>query len=363
MKRKWLLLLFPIALILLTITRNNPWIAEFIFARGIYKYYALVWSSITQWIPFSLMELGIILLPAAVIGWVLWVIVRLVKSKKDRIKFLLRQILSVLCLGSVVFFWLTVTCLVNYNRYTFTQISGLEVRASYKEELYELCLELTQKANTLREQLKKVDEEGAMALEDNSVRELSKTARIAYQKLGEEYDVFTYKTAYTKPIYFSRAMSYTDLVGIYCPFTMETNVNIDVSEYSRASTMTHELAHYYGFMREDEANFISYLACINSDSLEFQYSGVMLGLIHATNQLYQVDLEKYREIWGQYNEGVRTDLVQNNLYWQELRESKIRQISGTVNDAYLKANHQEDGVKSYGRMVDLLLAWHRKQTE
>ena len=105
MKRKWLLLLFPIALILLTITRNNPWIAEFIFARGIYKYYALVWSSITQWIPFSLMELGIILLPAAVIGWVLWVIVRLVKSKKDRIKFLLRQILSVLCLGSVVFFW------------------------------------------------------------------------------------------------------------------------------------------------------------------------------------------------------------------------------------------------------------------
>ena len=61
-----------------------------------------------------------------------------------------------------------------------------------------------------------------MALEDNSVRELSKTARIAYQKLGEEYDVFTYKTAYTKPIYFSRAMSYTDLVGIYCPFTLAT---------------------------------------------------------------------------------------------------------------------------------------------
>ncbi|HPW41948.1 MAG TPA: DUF3810 family protein, partial [Bacillota bacterium] len=30
------------------------------------------------------------------------------------------------------------------------------------------------------------------------------------------------------------------------------------------------------------------------------------------------------------------------------------------NDKYLKANNQKDGVKSYGRMVDLLIAEHRK---
>jgi len=32
-----------------------------------------------------------------------------------------------------------------------------------------------------------------------------------------------------------------------------------------------------------------------------------------------------------------------------------------VNDTYLKANNQSDGVKSYGKVVDLLLAWYRTQ--
>ena len=30
-----------------------------------------------------------------------------------------------------------------------------------------------------------------------------------------------------------------------------------------------------------------------------------------------------------------------------------------MNDAYLKANGQENGLRSYGRMVDLLLAYYR----
>ena len=34
----------------------------------------------------------------------------------------------------------------------------------------------------------------------------------------------------------------------------------------------------------------------------------------------------------------------------------MKEVSKAVNDVYLKANDQEDGMKSYGRMVDLLLA-------
>ena len=49
---------------ILELTLRKPEIAEHIFARGIYKYYAIIWSSITQWVPFSLMELGIVLSPA-----------------------------------------------------------------------------------------------------------------------------------------------------------------------------------------------------------------------------------------------------------------------------------------------------------
>ena len=34
-----------------------------------------------------------------------------------------------------------------------------------------------------------------------------------------------------------------------------------------------------------------------------------------------------------------------------------------MNDAYLKANGQKNGLRSYGRMVDLLLAYYRDELQ
>ncbi len=56
--------------------------------------------------------------------------------------------------------------------------------------------------------------------------------------------------------------------------------------YNIPFTACHELAHLRGFMQEQEANFIGYLAGTRSDSLEFNYSGYMLGWIYCTNALY-----------------------------------------------------------------------------
>ncbi len=346
------LLLIAASFILLDVTRKNPELAEYGFARGLYKYYAILWSSLTQWVPFSLMELGIVLSPFLTVFLLAWVIVH---RRRWR-----RYILIVLWTVSIVFLWLTCTCNVNYNRYSFAQISGLTIQDSGTEELYQLCLRLAGEANAYRALLANEDEDGAMKLTEASVYELSKTARSAYQKLNEEYQVFDYRTANTKPIFFSRLMSYTDLVGVYCPLTMETNVNTDVADYSIPSSMCHELAHFFGFMREDEANFIGYLACLYSDSIEFRYSGTLLALIHAGNQLADVDMDAYNELWSHYSEGVVRDLKQNSEYWKQFKETAVSEVSTTINDAYLKANHQTDGVRSYGRMVDLLLAYYRE---
>jgi hypothetical protein len=38
----------------------------------------------------------------------------------------------------------------------------------------------------------------------------------------------------------------------------------------------------------------------------------------------------------------------------------VERTSNRINNTYLKANNQKDGVKSYGRMVDLLIAEHRQ---
>ena len=45
--------------------------------------------------------------------------------------------------------------------------------------------------------------------------------------------------------------------------------------------------------------------------------------------------------------------------WHRRYESRLGEVQERVNDAYLKTQGQADGVRSYGRMVDLLLAERR----
>ena len=57
---------------------------------------------------------------------------------------------------------------------------------------------------------------------------------------------------------------------------------------------------------------------------------------------------------------VLADINYEREYWREIRSHEMAEAAETimnqVNDTYLKANGQESGVKSYGEMVDLLLA-------
>lgn len=155
-------------------------------------------------------------------------------------------------------------------------------------------------------------------------------------------------------------MSYQQLQGIYSPFTAEANYNSDMPDQDKPSTICHELSHLRGFMREDEANFISYLACMASDSAAFRYSGAILAFIHSGNALYREDPEGFREIRAKLCEQALRDLADHNAYWNSY-DGAVADAADRINDTYLRANAQADGTKSYGRMVDLLLAWNREK--
>lgn len=115
-------------------------------------------------------------------------------------------------------------------------------------------------------------------------------------------------------------------------------------------------------MREDEANFIGYLACINSDKGVFRYSGYLTGWVYAGNALARQDMESYRELYSSLKPEVIKDLRDNSQFWDQY-EGKVAEVANQVNDTYLKLNDQKEGVKTYGRMVDLMLAYHREGTK
>ncbi|MPN42576.1 hypothetical protein SDC9_190133 [bioreactor metagenome] len=155
-------------------------------------------------------------------------------------------------------------------------------------------------------------------------------------------------------------MSYAGIAGIFSPFTIEANVNGDLPEVMLPSTIAHEMAHQRGYAREDEANFISFLTCMASPDIEYKYSGTILALIHSINALHGVDKDKALELAEEYSPGLERDLADINAYWKKF-EGPIERTSTRLNNTYLKANNQKDGVKSYGRMVDLLLSYYKSK--
>jgi len=377
------LLAWPVGILMYATARLNTYIAEYVYARGIYRVYGTVVSFITGSLPFSLAELLLIVFPIALLIFIVIGIVRIVKGKGLRTIRLIELIRLLLIIAGLIFCWFMIGAGTNYYRYEYAHFSGLEqyMRKSSVEELYELCKELAGKAAVAREDA--MEEAGRLRAEkgvglstDNtgdydktvfasaySDRELANRSKEAMKKLGETVPVL--KGYYPRPkgVFFSRFMSEFNITGVYFPWTVEANVNIDVPDYTIGAALCHELSHLRGFMREDEANFIGYLACVGSDCAELRYSGYMLALVYAGNRLYSDSPEMYRELFSTYSEGMVLDMRAHSAYWKQFEDTVLSEAGEKMNNAYLKANNQSDGTKSYGRMVDLLLAEYRAGRE
>ena len=362
LKRNLLILLFPISLIIVAVAKKNVFFAETIHARGFFKVYSQIYSLITGVFPFSAAEIVIVFSPFIVIGVITWRVIRYVKSKKDLAFVIWRDVLTLAGIASLAYFLLSAGCTVNYYRKPLDTLLGIEVRDSSVEELEGLCRELAARASELRAQLTPTNEDANGCFRYNrSYRELAGACRDAFDRLAEQNDIFKGTYARPKTVIHSTFMSKMEFTGVYVPFSMESNVNIDAPAFGIASTMCHEQAHLRGFIREDEANYIGYLACVASGDPELEYSGVSDALIYVGNALAAKNWDAYCEIWFTYDPGIRRDYDASGAYWKQFEDTPISNAANEANDKYLKNNDQEDGVQSYGRVVDLLLAQYRKE--
>lgn len=358
-KRIYLLLLIPISFLLILAAKKSSFFAEDFYALHIYKWISQPVSLLSGLFPFSMAEIIVYAMPVILLVLLTIFLVRLIRQKENRGIRLTKGILNLLCALSVIGFLFVICGGLNYYRYPFSYYSGLEIMDSSVEELYTLTESLALQADELRAQTTGTDENGVFKLTE-SMHDLADQAGKAMKALAEDYPVLGGYYASPKPVLSSAAMSSAEITGMFFPFTMEANINVDVPDYSIPATMLHEMAHLRGFMREDEANYIAYIAGMASDDPEIRYSAAMLALITAGNALYDKNQELYFEIRELYSEGVLKDIRANSAYWIRYDNTAISTLSNKVNDTYLKANAQVDGVQSYGRMLDLLLAKFRQ---
>jgi hypothetical protein len=359
-KKLSFVLLIPLGLLLGYLAALSPELVEKLYSTGIYKVIATPLNLISGIFPFSLGEILLIGLIAFLIVKFIKFIVRIFKTSKQFKQLLLDSILNILVLVSVLYFSFVVMWGINYQRLPFSQIAGLNVQPAKTSELADLFNSLVDRTNELRKYVNE-NEQGVMVLPAGK-QDVLKRAYKGYENAAKIYPVFKGIYARPKGVFLSEVMSYLNIEGIYSTYTGEANVNTSINDASFPFTACHEMAHQRGFAREDEANYIAYVACKNHPDKDFQYSGMLSALIYTGNALYKYNPDSYWEIRKNYSEGVNRDLDAITRYWKKY-ETSVKDFSNTVNDSYLKINRQEDGVNSYGRMVDLLIAEYKKSAK
>ena len=315
------------------------------YTEHIYRILAGVIGRFFGMFPFSVVEFGLYGTAAVFIACLIRGIIR-----RDRAYW--KKFLSGLVFYAAVLLFLYASCCgVNYYRtpfssYYFSTLNRMSAEdVVNKEELVRLCEWLTDSLGSAAAEL---EEDG------DAWRNLGEKGVRAMRTLGKSQPVLDVYYPRAKPVTFSVILSVQQLAGVYSPFTVEANYNRDMVSYNLPHTICHELSHLSGFMREDEANFIGYLACIGSEDEDLRYSGYVMGWIYAGNALAKQDYEKYVELYMELPERVRDDLAENNQFWDRY-QGRVAETSTKMNDTYLKVNGQSEGVKTYGRVVDLML--------
>ncbi|WP_202709770.1 DUF3810 domain-containing protein [Sporosalibacterium faouarense] len=356
-KNNKLFLLFPIGIVLTALGSHNPDLIEKVYSNGIYKFISQPISKLTGLFPFSLGELLFISTIFFIILKLFVFVKRFIENPNQRKKTFFRFLRNVLAFISVLYFIFITIWGMNYHRQPFWEIANLGNTKSSVKDLENLCESLIKDGNRLRLLIHE-DPNGVMYLPKGHDDILNRAYK-GYRKISTTYPQFNGSYGKPKKVFISELMSYMGISGIFSPFTIEANINTTISSSMFPVTVCHEMAHQYGFAREDEANFIAYLASKSNPDADFQYSGTLLAIIHSMNVLYEYDNDKYWELSETYSDGVKRDLLDISEHWDKY-EGIISRTSSKVNDTYLKANYQEDGVASYGRMVDLLLAYYKR---
>lgn len=230
------------------------------------------------------------------------------------------------------------------------------------EELTKLRDYVVIKTNELAAKVDR-DEQGNIIYPDN----METVAIASMQGLSEECPQLAGYYPQPKQFTFSGFFSQQMMKGYFFPFSMEVNYNKLMHKINRPATICHEYAHLKGFMYEEEANMIGFLACIHSSDISFQYSGYLSVLNYIDNEFYRA-IGKDKEIYLSHV-NISPQVKAENIFleeemWEKVEEKAViktevvDKVSDKLSETSMVLNGVEDGILSYTRVVGLLLHYY-----
>ena len=331
----------------------SPAFAEFFnyYVGGAFRF---IGAKLTNFFPFSLAEFILISLIPLAVGYIIFAM----RHRSQTWKMVISALSIPVSIVALIFSMFVLTLGTGYRTPTLDQKLEFEQTQVTKENLAGTADHIVQSINTLSEQIE-FDGDGFSVM-PYSFDEMNKKLNEAYKKFCEKNDVITTFDSNLKPVLLSEGMSYMHTLGIYTFFTGEANVNVNFPDYTTPFTAAHELAHQRGIAREDEANMIAFLVCMESDDAYIRYCAYVNMYEYVANALYKTDADLYFEVRNNLNVQTRAEQTAYNSFFKKYQNSGASKVSSAVNDTYLKVQGTE-GEISYGLVVELTVAYYKTQ--
>jgi len=159
-----------------------------------------------------------------------------------------------------------------------------------------------------------------------------------------------------KTMLFSSFFAKSGVSGYFGPFFNEIHLNYYLLPMEYPFVLAHEKAHQFGITNEAEANLVAFVVCITSKDHRLQYSGYVNLLTYFLSDA--VSLKDIKEYIRKIDKSVILDLRFQRSHWQGLQNKTIDRVQTAANNAYLKTNHIEEGVKNYNKVVALVISYY-----
>lgn len=231
-----------------------------------------------------------------------------------------------------------------------------------KKEIAMLRDYIVERCNELAQEVAR-DDSGVPYYEGDLV----KASADAMRMLGKDYKQLSGFYVTPKYLTCSEFFSQQYIMGYYFPFSLEANINSVMYITNVAPTVCHELAHTKGFINEDDANMIGFLACIQSDDPFLQYCGYLSVLNYVNNDFYE-SINKNKKTY-QSHVRISDTVADDNIFltkedWTEVEKKAVvktetvKKVSNAFTETTLKLNGVEEGMQQYHKVVELLLAYY-----
>jgi len=179
----------------------------------------------------------------------------------------------------------------------------------------------------------------------------------SYRKNSERLGInYPNGSRHPKTMLFSSFFAKSGVSGYFGPFFNEVHLNYYLLPMEYPYVLAHEKAHQFGITNEAEANLAAFIVCTTSNDQRLQYSGYVNLLVYFLSDA--ASLKDAREYIRRIEKPVIFDLRFQRRHWQGLQNRVLDQLQTAANNAYLKTNHIEEGVKNYNQVVGLVISWY-----